>query len=411
MFLASCTQIDPLFKIRDICTPFDDLPFVDVTAPAPQVAFEIQGQIIVMHGFGSAKLDSGRREIKVAQSVSVPDYANHATVFLNGWKLGYLGGEVDHHVSELGALITKITFDQERRSLTWNAAGALSDLPFEEGYSFTYHYTLIAWNDAVLNVRVDHSDCESAANFPNNTFMVFNEGDTALLSFSSFTQNRNFVGRTVVLPRGFGFNWGGDHHLLQVAYNLDHSEIFAEGDKNYIRNKLGQRLRDTPIGEFAPLPKNTRRVDSGFVSWDTFAIFKDDGRHIDYIFAERVSILSGNEVGLIQPPFVINPQESAAGEFGGPGARIEQFVIENIPFEGAIPMLTGWELSYAGNDHHVKDVGIWIDQWNYTPSPSGGTLRYTLGSTLTDKDHMPDYFHRHRITVLGIRPIAGSPLR
>ena len=84
MFLASCTQIDPLFKIRDICTPFDDLPFVDVTAPAPQVAFEIQGQIIVMHGFGSAKLDSGRREIKVAQSVSVPDYANHATVFLNG---------------------------------------------------------------------------------------------------------------------------------------------------------------------------------------------------------------------------------------------------------------------------------------------------------------------------------------
>jgi hypothetical protein len=420
MFLASCWRIDPLYKIPDICTPFEAIPLTNLTAPDPndptwpKVGFENVGQIKVMHGFGNAKLDSGKRMIRVEQSVAVPDYANKATVFLNGWRLGYLGG--DHHVEELGALIIKITLDQRNKTLTWNALGELRDQDFKEGYSFTYYYTVIAWNDVALNLIVDHSDCTAAASFPNNAFIVMNKEKSALLSFSSYSQNPAFrLGKPVaVLPRGFGFYWAGDRHLLQIAYNLDHSEIFleggrkGEGGKRYIRNTQGQKLGDTPIGELAPLPTQTSRADAGVVSWDTFAIIKDNGDHEEYLAAELVSTLSGNEVGLIQPPFVIRPVGQARVSGLAGSARTQEYVIENIPFEGAIPMLTGWELRGYGSAEHILDVGIWKDQWTYIPGPSGGTLRYSLGSDLADNDHFPDYIDRHRITILGIRPIVGG---
>ena len=93
MFLASCLEIDPLYKLPDFCARFEAIPLADLTAPDPndptypQVGFETLGQIKVMHGFGGAKLDAGKRIIKVEQSVAVPDYANKATVFLNGWRL------------------------------------------------------------------------------------------------------------------------------------------------------------------------------------------------------------------------------------------------------------------------------------------------------------------------------------
>ena len=328
VFLASCLEIDPLYKLPDFCARFEAIPLADLTAPDPndptypQVGFETPGQSKVMHGFGGAKLDAGKRIIKVEQSVAVPDYANKATVFLNGWRLTYLGGEVDNNVAHIGALITKITFDLRNKRLTWNAAGNLADVDFNEGYSFTYYYTVIAWNDVALNVIVDHSDCTAATNFPNKSFTVMHKGSTAVLSFSSYNQNPTFpVAKPVaVLPRGFGFFWAPDHHLLQIAYNLDHSEIFAEGGKRYIRNQLGQTLRDTPIGELAPLPDTTTsRADAGFGSWDTFAILKDDESHRDYVFDELVSALSGTEVGLIQPPFAINPRDGEFYLFGPVG--------------------------------------------------------------------------------------------
>jgi hypothetical protein len=414
MFLASCVEIDPNYPVPDVCTLYDSIPLTELTAPDPndptwpKVGFETQGQIKVMHGFGSAKLDSGKRIIRVEQSVAVPDYATKATVFLSGWRLSYLGG--DQNVTELGALITKITFDDRTKRLAWNAAGVLRDHDFKEGYNFTYYYTVIAWNDVALNLIVDHNDCDPGTTFPNKAFFVMNKEKSALLSFSSYIQSPTFpVGKPIgVLPRGFGFYWASDHQLLQIAYNLDHSEIFVEGGKRYIRNTQGQKVGDTPIGELAPLPSKTSRADSGFVSWDTHVIVKDNADHKDYVANELVSTLSGNEVGLIQPPFVIQPSDAkGAAELGG-SARTQEYRIENIPFEVAIPMLTGWELRYYTTDQQVKDLGIWIDQWAYTPGPSGGTLTYTLGSDLADDDHLPDYIDRHRISILGIRPIAGG---
>jgi len=156
------------------------------------------------------------------------------------------------------------------------------------------------------------------------------------------------------------------------------------------------------------LPSTASRVNSGFVSWETSAIFKDNYGRRDYGFGEMVSGLGGNDVGIIQPPFSTVPEEVACDGSVGPAGvvRTEEFVIENVPFEFAIPMLTGWELGYLCDDEHVKEIGIWIDEWGYDKNTR--TLRYKLSSILTDKDDYPGHYYSHKVTILGLRPAAGK---
>ncbi len=87
----------------------------------------------------------------------------------------------------------------------------------------------------------------------------------------------------------------------------------------------------------------------------------------------------------------------------------EDFVIENLPFEYAIPMLTGWELRYLCDDENVKEIGIWIDRWSYVKDPAAptGRLSYTLSSVLRDKDDDPGHKRSHKVTILGLRPTAS----
>jgi hypothetical protein len=74
----------------------------------------------------------------------------------------------------------------------------------------------------------------------------------------------------------------------------------------------------------------------------------------------------------------------------------------------AIPMLTGWDLAYTCNDRHVKEVGIWIDQWSYQPPALGvgGTLRLTLSYILRGGS-AAHYRALHNVGVLGLRPVPG----
>ena len=393
LFLPGCGFQHGSFPI---CKQFQDLPLTEVTSPDPKLVFEEDTKIKVMHGFGTAKLNSGNY-MKVEQNVPVPAYVNQATVFLNGWRLNYLGS--NQHVLGLGALITNIKFDRRSSKLTWNAVGVLRDDDAKEAYSLTYYYAVIAWNDTAVSLTVDQGNPDDLCN--DNYFWTDNTGTTtALSSFSSFIEKPDFPsGRPVaVLPRGFGFAWtGGDHHLLQMAYNLDHGEIFAENKKRY-------KKRDGEIPAPLPAPPASR-VDSGFVSWDTYSIFKDDSGRRGYAFGEMVSALGGNDVGVLQPPFSILPIKGEGGGALGGGVQTKEYVIENIPFQYAIPLLTGWELGYLTDDQHVKDVGVWIGDWSYELGV--GKLHYTLSSILADNDKLPGHYDRHKVTVLGIRPVAG----
>ena len=188
-----------------------------------------------------------------------------------------------------------------------------------------------------------------------------------------------------------------------MGYNLDHSEIFGDGKKKYSRQYEHQVSPPNP-----PVPPDVSHVDSGLVSWNTYVIFKDNDTRTDYGFVELVSAMGGNDVGVVQPPFSILPSEGTDSLFSRcayipPPSEVktEDFVVENVPFQYAIPMLTGWSLEYTCTDHHVKDIGIWIDGWTY----SGGRLQYTLSSVLRDNDGQPND-RSHKVTILGFRPVG-----
>jgi hypothetical protein len=385
-----------------------------LTSSDQQVIFEDPGTIIAYHGNGCAESNkSGGQDIdilKVEQSLTLPDYATDATVFLNGWHLSYLHG--DEHVEGLGTVIGGINVQPatlKPATLTWQAAGVLRDENFDNPYKWCYTYTAIAWTPSAINLTVDQKDgsCDPRDHRREANFFSAPNKDTttALSSFPSFLHNPDFASSKVVaiLPRGFGFTWTcTDHHLLQLAYNLGHSETFIE---NNTYKKKDQDVIPT-------LPDSASQVDSGYVSWETSAIFKDNDTRRDYQFGEIVSGLAGSDVGVIQPPFSILPisADNSSGVIApAGGVQTAEVTIENVPFEYAIPMLTGWDLEYTATDRHVKEIGIWIDSIHYDKDPNAptGTLHYKVSSILRDDDNWP-FGAGHMVTILGLRPTAGG---
>lgn len=396
---------------NSLCNLIPDSPLTELTSEDRTVVFEEPGTIIVYHGFGCAESNKSGQEdvLRVEQSLDIPSYATNATIFLNGWHLKYL--DIDHRVAGLGTLIRNIRL--EGKTLKWEAHGALSDQNFDDAYSWCYYYTVVAWNPSNINLTVDHKDgCDARDPRKTNFFRADNEGaTTALSSFPTFLQNPDFASsKTIaILPRGFIFMWGkavlgdicdiDDHNLLQIGYNMDHSEVFIEKDKKY------RKTTET-------VANSESRVGLEYVSWETSAIFKDNKSRRDYTFGEIVSGLGGSDVGIIQPPFSILPVEDLSNcvHVPGSGMKTEGFVIENVPYEQAIPMLTGWELYYDCDDEYVKDIGIWIDEINYDKDPNAqtGTLSYKLSSILKDKDDDPYFFYHHKVTVLGLQAVPGG---
>jgi hypothetical protein len=403
---ASCSYTGR--NVLSFCKTFDELPLTASLQTSPIVGLENLGTIKVVNGSGTATLDHGEF-IRVEHSVEIPDYANRATVFLSGWKLSYSGAD-DQNVVGLTTLVSRIRL--EGKKLIWNAIGTLRDNDAHEAYAWTYYYTVIAWNDTVLNVRVNHDDgdnfCMPGTGVSDNFYFADNRGTfTALSSFSSFLQNPDFPpnGTVGILPRGFGFSWDNDHNLLQLAYNLDHGETFVEYGKKYQKAYFEEIL--------APLPNPNSSLDARFISWNTYSILKDNSLRRGYLFGEMVSAIGGSDVGVRQPPFSILPLEDPGGacipQGDLHGVYSEDFVIDNVPFEYAMPMLTGWELRYGCNDENVKEIGIWIDKWQYVkdPAASTGRLSYRLSSVLRDKDDDPGHHRRHKVTILGLRPTTG----
>src|SRR5262249_1693251 len=127
----------------------------------------IPGTVIAIQGSGSAKLEAGdgiapdwgMRFIKIEQSVTIPAWANQATVFVNGWRLSYL--DSDHHVLALGSLIGRIqpvrgSPRTEEKVVSWTAMALLRDDNGDDGYDWTYNFTVLAWSDRNLDAIVDH---------------------------------------------------------------------------------------------------------------------------------------------------------------------------------------------------------------------------------------------------------------
>lgn len=404
--------------------PCDDLDQIEpapaVTAP-PSLVFEESGSIKVMEGVTRVTVAGGRR-LRVEQSLELPSYANQATVFLNGWQARY--EDSDHHLFDVAVIFNRIRVTPGQ-ALQWSTTGELADKHREAAFTLTYRFGIIAWNDAAVRAMVDHNDAEhfcrtGEPHGSDNFFKGENNGapdaaTTALASFSSFLRNPGFAtGRQVaVLPRGFVFagpgeGGGDDHHLLQLAYNLESVAPFVRNQNyhkaNTMLNPLASAAADVVNGEF--------------VSWKTSVIMKDNSPRVDYSFAEFVSAIGGPDVEIVQPEFAILPREDVdANIVGGglPAALLTaNVVVAGLPYAYAIPILTGWDMGYAPpgeGDQHIKEVGVFIDQIKYErpPGSATGTLSYTVSSIVKDKDSFPGNYFKHRVTILGLKPIVELP--
>jgi len=405
--LVSCHILLGLHELHApaLCKQLDQAPSTSPSsALPPSKVFEDTGTIAAFHGLASAESTKSGTQgyIKIQQEIDVPSWADHGTVLLNGWRLKYLSG--DHHVAGLGTVIRNIRIDRDK--LKWEAIGSISDDNFDDPYNWSYAFTVLLWNAANISLAVDHFDGSCEPHDHRGHFYISDNKDTkdpvttALSAFASFLGSGDFASLrlTTVAPRGFGFVWDGgdDHHLLQLGYNLDHSEMFVERDKKYKRQ----------FDELTPLANSPSRIGAGYASWQTYALFKDDERRRDYVFGELVSGLAGNDLGVVQPPFAILPRDPPSACLDPTAvAQPQEFVVENVPYRYAIPMLTGWELAYGcRGDQHVSEIGIWIDEIQYDPN-AAGTLRYKLSSVLRDEDNKPGFLSNHKVTILGMRPV------
>lgn len=398
----------------EICAEIEQLPITPATNQTSNTVLEDAGTIKVIHGSQSGHVDHSAW-MKMEQTMPIPAYADKAAVFLNGWKLGYSDG--DHHVAGMSAAVGRISVQPGK--ISWQAFCALADDGGDKPIDCTYYFTVVAWNSTNLHAFVDQDDSSQfckGGKTPGSSDNFFYESNTgfatALAWFTSFLTNPNFSsGRTVaILPRGFGFNFNGcpsgDHHLLQVACNFDHAETVIQNG-NYAKGE----------GTLHPLPSPPNgRIDSGFVSWNTATIFKDNDTRRDYLFGEFVSGLGGPDVDVVDPPFYIVPVDPtgiiSTGCIPSPaGPQTEKITVDNIPYTYAIPMLTGWNFQYPCRDNHVREIGTWIDEFKYDKLPTAnGTLTYTITSILHD-DSNNGGLCSNKVSILGLRRTAGAGVK
>ena len=348
---------------------------VQPTSESSRIAFEDRGTIQIIEGSACGESNRSGRELPVLieGSADLPDYVTDATISLNGYQAAYLSS--DHHIAQISAVISNI--QKLGSQLHWDATGQLSDHNFDDGYSWCYYYTVTAWNRNAIDARViGQRDAQAfSAQSPDE--------DVALVTASAFLQDRAFTRgqRAAFLPDGITYNWdSGDHHLLQIAYDL-YGESFLQAGRNWS----------------VPKPPISNSQATGGVSWEDVK----RGFH----FGARTVVVAGTGVDVKQPPFTIIPKEDSGACLISPGGiRTEEQIIENVPFDYAIPLLTGWDLAHECTDEHIKEMGAWIHDISYEKDPNSptGRLRYSVSSVIRDKDSRPGHKFKHRVTIWGL---------
>jgi hypothetical protein len=185
---------------------------------------------------------------------------------------------------------------------------------------------------------------------------------------------------------------GADHNVLEVGFDMG------------VATPSGSQLR-----------------------WNSATVLKDDARSHPYRAAELVSILSGSAVSVWQPATVQARRDSGPWRslsntagltaraksscpdavVGGGGEHSYQVTIDQVPFDYAVPMLSGWEIGDLCDDSHVQKIGVWLSDYSYDKPPGAttGTLHLTIDTAFED-DHgfrsSLDSAERFKIRVLGI---------
>ena len=355
-----------------VCATLIALALVMIEVPAfaqsSNVIFEDWGKIVGVDGQECQFVryhSSHPQEIEAMMrgQFKLPGYADQATVFLNGWHLSYLHD--DHHVQTIEARIGDVHVGRDG-VLRWRARGDLGDKGDDDNFKFCYTYTVLAWSRASIDAIAHNKGDIRGIEFGTRDTVMRTGGEVADPAFAGKSAAAVLLRGLSVgymdAPRVFPwacFDCPTDHHVLQEAYVLD-------------------QPRAAPYGD-------------GHVLWDATGIVKDNAAHRQTFFFTSVAAIAGNDVSVHRRSLVITPKNKVGFGVGcivasGPrGVRTRQFEISGLPYDYAMPMLTGWDLFYPCKDHHVAEIGAWIHDVTYKKVQGGGQLRYKLSTVLRDK--------------------------
>lgn len=358
--------------------------------------YEDPGKIRVQHGFGCLQQGFAATEdyvgFRIQDTVTVPlDVADAGTVILNGWDVQYLNS--DHHLLGLGSAIFNITeaINAGQFELSWEAGGVLSDNNGNDSYKWCYRYTLVLWRRGAFDAVVSPQD-----DVPT-TFVGWG---TALSELHGKFTDLAYGAPRAVLPRGLGLTWHhSDHHVMQFGFDLG----------------------TPPLG-------GTPVITGNEITWTSQMILKDKSSGHAYNAAELVTILSGKSVEMWQPRSVLHwtgtdwvdeptqlilkpAQPCGIGCVGnGNEEHLEVYSVEKVPYDYAIPVLTGWDMQYATTDHEIERIGIYLVEFDYVKDPNAdtGTLNYTIFSTMRDDSDNGHYDPKYKVSILGFNTLGGG---
>jgi len=357
-----------------------------------KISFEDQNTFILVEGRQCTEQAHGKESASMLITHDMPAYVNNGTVILNGWDLRYLND--DHQVRSLRVDIIHsklVTGGGGPPTLVFEVEGEIGDQNRDDAYEFCVYYTGLGYNSASIDAHIegDYNGIDA------QTLQVDSAGPIATLE--SLWRDGTLKGSdsVAVIPRGFDFQYDNefecelrfppcrwedptDHHLRQIAYSL-----FQTGA--------------------SPNPDNNPH-------WITQTIFKDDGINTHWV-KSRAALIGGNSIELRANILPLNPRAGKTNvcRNGADGVvHTSTFRIDDLPYDYAVPMLTGWNLDYECSDQNVQRAGIWIHDIHF--DSNAGVLAYKLSFILRDKDGAPGFNASHRVSVLGINRSTIPPV-
>lgn len=393
--LQACTYTPPvsLDSPANVYAIIDDAPYVNPTEQTRSVV--VNGKLHVAHGRSCARASHAASEtyigMRITDNILLPK-GYTGTVYQNGWELQY--EEDDHHVLGLGSTIYNV--HQLGDILFWDAGGLISDHNGDDGYRWCYTYTVVAWpkpTSTAVSHLLPRIDAEAVQVNETSALIFTSAGAGSVQRIKGEHESSGRKPRAVTLA-GFAASFtDDDHHLLQLGFDLGKPKL------------RGRKIR-----------------------WRSDAVLKDNESR-PFRTAEMVSILKGDSIELFHPSTVVveggnETRGTVSNDVRVKPAKAESFCaavgnsfkrrqvsVRTPPFTWATPMLTGWDLTVACNDQHVRRAGAWIESFSYARDADGvgGTLRYTVVSTLGDQSPDP-MFDRMQVDVLGINLLPGAQI-
>jgi hypothetical protein len=204
-----------------------------------------------------------------------------------------------------------------------------------------------------------------------------------------------------VLPRGHALWYQDEHNILQVGYELGQSGNVVGWDTIWWTSAA--LLKDNGVQPFTAAELVAPLLGPSVSTWEP-----REALHRVFAIGRRPYWeLSDVTFGLIGR----NGYDCwTCGYVTSPKTLSDDYSVE-VPFTYAVPMLTGWDLGDPFSDHHVLEVGAYIDHFRFVPNSNGrsGRLYYTVVSTYSDDGSSVGNSAHHKVTVLGFSPVDTSP--